>query len=354
MLILDYTLKTAKERSEFVENYIATMEEEPNGRQLELMADYICFALDKEENQRDINTPNRMVTVNKRETSYERIASKLEGGEDAIYNLMRQDKNVILSPAMSITKEDIENVPYLKQVREAIDQWEKRLHKLQGRDRYIAKKATIQLRQDQYILKNFYYQPIYSTCAGKGSTVIDWTQDTGYWFVDKDGKEQYKELSNNKIDLGDPKVVSGLLQNYSKLKHHTWDLLESDLKWILMDLEELIEQSIDGIYKDILELKVDGASNQEIQDALGQEAYTQEYISALWRNKIPAIIADKYKENRLNWIFTYKAKGEYKACSRCGQTKLAHNRYFSQNKGIRTRWYSICKECRNAKTKKED
>ena len=347
MLILDYSLKTAKERSDFVEAYVQTLEEEPNGRQLELMADYICFALDREENQRDINTPNRMVTVNKRETSYEGIASKLEGGEDAIYNLIRQDKNVILSPAMSITPEDIENVPFLKQVREAINCWERRLQNLSGRDRFIAKKATIQLRQDQYILKNSYYQPIYSTCAGKGSTVIDWTQDTGYWV----NEDTYKHLTHNKIDLGDPKVVSGLLQNYSKLKDHTYDLLDSDLKWILMDLEKLIDESISGIYKDILELKIDGASNQEIQDALGQEAYTQEYISALWRNKIPAIIADKYKENRLNYIFTYKAKGEYKTCSRCGETKLAHNRYFSQNKGVRTRWYSICKVCRNKKIK---
>ena len=347
MLILDYTLKTANERNKFIEEYIASSTEELTGRQLELMADYICFALDKEENQREINTPNRMVTVNKRETSYEGIASKLEGGEDAIYNLIRQDKNVILSPAMSITPEDIANVPFLAQVREAIECWERRLEHLTGRDRFIAKRATIQLRQDQYILKNSYYQPMYSTCAGRGSTVIDWTQDTGYWQDDS----TYKHLSRNKIDLGDPKVISGLLQNYSKLKHYTYDLLDSDLKWILLDLEKLVDTSISGVYREILELKIDGASNQEIQDSLGQDSYTQEYISALWRNKIPAMIADCYKENYLNYIFTHKAKGEYKVCSRCGKTKLAHNRYFSQNKGIRTRWYSICKECRN---KKED
>jgi len=44
-------------------------------------------------------------------------------------------------------------------------------------------------------------------------------------------------------------------------------------------------------------------------------------------------------------------KGNYKKCSRCGQIKLAHNKYFSKNKTSKDGFYSICKACRNAKTK---
>jgi hypothetical protein len=46
-------------------------------------------------------------------------------------------------------------------------------------------------------------------------------------------------------------------------------------------------------------------------------------------------------------------KGKYKRCSRCGQIKLAHNKYFSKNKTSKDGFYSICKVCRNAKTKEK-
>ena len=39
-----------------------------------------------------------MVTVNKRETSYQGLVSKFENGEDGIYNLIINDKNVLLTP----------------------------------------------------------------------------------------------------------------------------------------------------------------------------------------------------------------------------------------------------------------
>jgi hypothetical protein len=47
-----------------------------------------------------------------------------------------------------------------------------------------------------------------------------------------------------------------------------------------------------------------------------------------------------------------KEKGAYKKCSRCGQIKLANNKYFSKNKTSKDGFYSICKACRNQKTSK--
>ena len=41
-------------------------------------------------------TENRMMTVNKRETSFECLVSQLENGEDGIYNLISENnKNTI-------------------------------------------------------------------------------------------------------------------------------------------------------------------------------------------------------------------------------------------------------------------
>ena len=80
--------------------------------------------------------------------------------------------------------------------------------------------------------------------------------------------------------------------------------------------------------------------------------HSLEYISSLWRNKIPKLIASYATDEWLVWYYTEKEYGKWKKCTRCGQIKLAHSRFFSINKGSKDGWYSLCKCCRNAKSKK--
>ena len=119
---LDYSLQSPKERSDLVEKIInETPPEQLTNRYLEILSDYIIFAMDKEERkQKNILTDNRMVTVNKRETSFQGLSDQLESGEDGIYNMIANDKNIIFTPKISITQEDIDNNPALKELREAI------------------------------------------------------------------------------------------------------------------------------------------------------------------------------------------------------------------------------------------
>jgi hypothetical protein len=70
----------------------------------------------------------------------------------------------------------------------------------------------------------------------------------------------------------------------------------------------------------------------------------------LWRNKIPKLIASVAEDEFLDHWYLTEEKGKYKKCTRCGQIKLAHNKYFSKNHSSRDGWYSICKDCRNRKT----
>ena len=63
---------------------------------LEYLADYLVLAMEKQERkQKKILTENRMVTINKRETSFEGLVSQFENGEDGVYNLMTENKNII-------------------------------------------------------------------------------------------------------------------------------------------------------------------------------------------------------------------------------------------------------------------
>jgi hypothetical protein len=47
----------------------------------------------KEGKDHELITENRMVTVNRRETSFEGLVAQFENGEDGIYNLINNDKN---------------------------------------------------------------------------------------------------------------------------------------------------------------------------------------------------------------------------------------------------------------------
>jgi len=42
----------------------------------------------------------------------------------------------------------LEDIPYLRQVRSAIEIWERKLKTVSGKDAYIIKKAIIDLRKD--------------------------------------------------------------------------------------------------------------------------------------------------------------------------------------------------------------
>ena len=114
----------------------------------------------QERKEKKILTENRMTTVNKREMSYEGLASQLENGEDGIYNLMNENKNQIFQPKVTITKKDLEEIEPLRQLREAIDAWEAKLKVTEGKDAFIIKKAIIEMRKDQYIIKDAYRKPI--------------------------------------------------------------------------------------------------------------------------------------------------------------------------------------------------
>ena len=64
----------------------------------------------QERKEKKILTDNRMVTVNKRETSFEGLVSQFENGEDGIYNLVTEDKNQIFQHKVEITEKDLEEI----------------------------------------------------------------------------------------------------------------------------------------------------------------------------------------------------------------------------------------------------
>ena len=214
---LDYTLESPEERKQYVEKIInETPPEHLTNRYLEILADYIIFAMDKEERKKKyIITDNRIVTINKRETSFEGLISKFENGEDGIYNMIANDKNIIFTPKISITQQDVEEIPALKDLRDAIEEVEKVEKTARGKRKYLLKKQLIEMRQDQYVIKNAYRKPMYCVNALKTFAKLDLSEEIKF-------NEKGEAYSTGMISLLNPKHVSALLCHYVKLKEQVW------------------------------------------------------------------------------------------------------------------------------------
>lgn len=346
---LDYTLKTTEERKALVEKILAETPN-PSPAYLEALGDYLVIPSErKERKKREIMTDNRMATINRRETSLEGLISTLESGEDGIYNLINESKTTIFQPKVTITKRDLEEIPDLRQLRDSITRWEKLLKTSKGHDAYTIKAALIEMRKDQYVIKNAYRKPIVATKLIRSRAHLRLDED---YVIDPESQR----ITPVGFSLCNPKICSIILCNYSKLKQDSYEDFEGDLRFMMQDFDNVATRALADypIYDKITECKIDGKTNADIQTTLVElfgKKHSLEYISSLWRNKIPHLIASQAEDDLLYWHFLNVEKGQYKKCTRCGQIKLAHNKYFSRNKTSKDGWYSICKQCRSKKNK---
>ncbi len=348
---MDFSLETAEERKKKVEEIIAnTPPERLTPTYLEKLSDYIVFAMDKEEKkQKKILTKNHLTaTINKREISFEGLIGKLENGEDGIYNLITNDKNIIFNHKMGITQEDLDTIPGLRELQEEIAKVEEQCKTARGKRAYALRKQLIEMRKDQYVYKNQTKKPVYVMNVTKSLSKLDLAEKVS---LDADGEV----VSTALVNLYNPKHISALLCNYSQIKEDCWDKFNSDIKWLMEDLDALTDATLKEkypLYYDLIVYKIDGLSNAEIQEKLYDDygiKHSVEYLSSLQRNKIPKMIADYAANEQLIYHFTNEEYGKWKKCSRCGQVKLAHNHFFSKNNTSKDGFYSICKECRNKK-----
>lgn len=345
---LDYKLKTIEERSALVERIIAaTPQAQLTNRYLEILGDYIMNAISKEEKKEKLYlTDNRLITINRRETSLEGLAEKFENGEDGLYSLIKNDKNILLTPKLSISARDVEEVPGLKALKAAIDEIEAEGKIATGKRKYLLKKQLIEMRRDQYVLKQAHQQTMYSAPSNGGINKIDLDEVR---YIGADGEPQ----STGLISLFNEKHISAILCNYTALKIETRGRYWDDFYYLMETFDALMDKALAPypLYYDLARMKIKGRSNLEIQAALEKKhgiKHSVEYISSLWRNKIPKLIAERERMDYLVWHYTHEEEGKWKKCSCCGQTKLAHSKFFSKNKTSKDGFYSICKECRKA------
>ena len=349
---LDYTITDPQERNKKVHEIINNISPEKlTPYYLEQLTKYLTETTENKK-EKKVLTNNRMVTINKRETSYEGLAIKLQNGEDGIYNFMTGgDKNILLVPKIQITKDDLETIPGLKDLKDEIKKIEEQQKNARGKQKFLLTKQLIEMRQTQYILKSAYKPPITISKVTKNTNQIDLSEKI---VIDKNGEPH----SNCLISFFNPQHICCLLCNYSKLKEEAWGHFDGDWWYLMEDFDNLSARALKDKYPffyEIMICKIDGMQNKDIAKKIKQDynvSYSIEYLSTVWRKKIPKIIADKAKQDWIIWHYTVEEKGKWKRCSRCHEIKLAHPYFFTRNKTSKDGWYSICKSCRNKKKNK--
>lgn len=319
---------------------------------LEELSNYLTETDDMKKNKK-ILTSNRLVTVDKRQTSFEGFSENLENQESGIYNFIAEsDKNILLTPKIQITQQDLKQIPPLAQLKQTIKIIQQKKNAATGRKKALLTKQLIEMRKDQYVIKNAYKIPINITkITHNFNKKIDLSENIKI-------NEKGEPVSNGLISFFNPNHISQLLCNYSNLKKQTYGKIENDFYYLMADFEKLLKETLKGeyqIYGDIVKLKLKDKTGKQIVQALLQKyghTYSIQYISILWRKKIPKILSEKAKQDWIVWHYTFEEKGRWKKCSKCQEIKLAHPYFFSKNKTSKDGWYSICKCCR--KTKKGD
>ena len=144
------------------------------------------------------------------------------------------------------------------------------------------------MRKWQYVIKDAYRQPIQ----------LKQTPQSKFW-INLEEKISFDDDNfpiANGVSLLDSEVCSAILCNYAKLKQESYDKFQGDLYYLMLAFDDVssIALSNHPLYEQLVTYKIDGLQNVEIQQKLEEEfgiKHSLEYISSLWRNKIPKLIA---------------------------------------------------------------
>lgn len=362
MTVLDYSLKTSEERTECVKKVIAsTPKEKLTQRYLNYLGDYILFIREKgQTKERKYITKNRETIIRKREKSYEDMINSLEGGEDALHTLINNDKNQLLDKKDKLTEEEIEKNPIIQEKIETIKKLKKDFETTKdSTTRFKLKQQIIETWQEIYIIKASYKQTTTGRLPPQIKTMAYITLDEDVEIL-PDGTLDIKST----LSLMRPDHVSFLLNCYPQLKQEIDENLNSDLRWLLVDLENLVDKTFTGpnqssvnneILYDLLIWKIDGLKNKEIVERMQQKhgvVHSASYYSTLWRKHIPNLLSKQAQKDWLTWHYTQEEYGLWKKCTKCGKWKVASPLFFDRSPVSKDGYYPQCKECRSTRKKK--
>lgn len=401
---LDYNLYSNSERANQVRNlftdevsayYSTNFESATAQAELEKIANFILYGKDPKTDKNFCQ--KKEIQIEQAHSTYQRkkaesLDALLEDTtvKESDFQPIRKSAYKKIKPA--IDREKDKDIPGMKDLWEAIDRLAAQVrtfkeNKQLGLDFYKKNHLLIQLRKEQFTLKDSVSEPIRGkTTRSLNTPSTSFTRNTGYiydynreyeyrkWRADhyrKDfGEEWYSkeqealsnftisedkelnwhwvEVSKNELDLTDPVHVYNLLELYGTLKENSFENLNCDMKYVLWELEDYIERSnLSAARKHILIRKIDKVTNETIREELQLKFglnYSDNYISTIYKQMICGQIARTAEIARDEWIYRNQPE-KFKVCSTCGRRLLRDNRNFIKKKNSSDGLAARCKMC---------
>lgn len=290
----------------------------------------------------------------------------------------------------TIDREKDQHIPGMKELWEAIDKLAEEVQALKDKgalnyDYYKKNHLLIQLRTEQYVLKDSATEQVQCRSFAKSTSEPSLTSDTGYlkdnytdwlyknwradhyrqdfgekWYAQEQeelarrlnsgelNEWEWVEVSENEVDLTNPEHVYQVLELYSTLKENSFDRLNSDLKFLLWELETYIERAnLSKARFHILVRKIDKVTNDKIREELQQNfglCYSDNYISTIYKQMICAKIAKTAQLAKDEFIYRNQPE-KFKVCSTCGTKLLRDQRNFIKKQNSKDGLSARCKEC---------
>lgn len=355
---LDYTITDPTERMDLLNTILFDcteldyfFENKRVADLLENMANYVFFSMRAElGNSIRLNTKHGTFS-RKSEESLDKLSDDPKFDKTQFQQVKRSVYN---KPSDPMRPEERAKFPALEEFCQAIELLKLRheaykaheehgeplpehLSPLSSLEIYNLKHLIIELQREQYVLRDIFAPRV--KLFGRS---FAHTPNEELYYPGEGGP------ASHTIDFKDPQTIYYLLRNYGVLREETWDRLDCDMKYVLFDLEHIVDRTeLTPDRRHILIRKIDKATNEQIREELRDsfgKVYDSNYISRVWRHEIAKKIARTAEllELEVEW------RGEpkmWKTCTKCGKRKLRLPDYFGKDSRTPDRLQKKCKMC---------
>ena len=400
---LNYNLYSNSERAEQVRNLFTPeltelamlhFNEVSTQHELETIANFILYGKDPKSDKnfcqkKEIQIKRAHRTYEKKEPeSLDALLEETLGEEVNLSPL--GSRPVYKKTKPTIDREKDKDIPGMQDLWVAIDKLAAQVSTLKennelGLEYYRKNHVLIALRKEQFTLKDMFRKEVctlgYHCPSPQPASLFD---NTGYLVDYKEQREyslfkkqryadspaqlqlaefglrvaegklrqgiewEWKEVSENHIDLSNPKHVYQVIEHYSLLKENSYEQLSADTKYLLWELEDLIEKAkLSPARFCVLVGKIDKLTNAQISEQLQLKFglyYSDNYISTIFVKMICERIAKTAELERDSWVYR-NDRSKFKKCSRCGRTLLRDLRNFVKKSNAADGLTARCKDC---------
>lgn len=278
--------------------------------------------------EQERNLMYKLSTVNSdKSNNYDKDDSRKDKDYDGnVFEIFQLPKNYKKVKDIVIEKKDFKRFPILNDYQQSINHMKEKLKELMEIDENKLNEEDLRdLRsRKKMIMKNLKLLKLDMLDAKKQLEMpIIWKAP-----LKDNGSADYDML-----DMFDKNVVKELLRVHKQVD------LQDELSCILVDLENLIKKiNFTKRQREVLDMWSKGLS----ASAIARELNVKPQTIAASLDSVIALIVKQYEKDYEDWYYLNIRKGQYKKCSKCGETKLISRFDKKGKQGLQSR----CKKCR--------